>query len=106
MKIAAVEDYLEGKMSVLKICNELSVGQTTVKEWIQIYRSKGKLGLFPTTMNNGYSKELKLKAVKDYLAGSGSFMDISLKYGLRSSTQLKSWIVKYNSHEEIRSSGA
>lgn len=29
-----------------------------------------------------------------------------MKYGLRSKKQFQSWIIKYNGHEEIRSSGA
>ncbi|AOY77019.1 helix-turn-helix domain-containing protein [Clostridium formicaceticum] len=106
IKIAAVEDYLKSKKSVAQICEELSVGNTTVREWIKIYESKGELGLLPMTRNIGYSKELKIKAVEEYLAGNGSALDISMKYGLRSKKQLQNWIMKYNSHEEIKSSEA
>lgn len=56
------------------------------------------------TRNIGYSKELKIKAVEEYLAGNGFALDISMKYGLRSKKQLQNWIMKYNSHEEIKSS--
>ncbi|WP_432402352.1 helix-turn-helix domain-containing protein [Wukongibacter sp. M2B1] len=106
VKIEAVKDYLTGVKSVKKICDELSAGKTTVKEWIRIYRSKGESGLLPQLKNTTYSKELKIAAVEDYLEGKGSFLDISMKYGLRSSSQLKRWVMKYNSHEEIKSSGA
>ena len=106
IKIASVEDYLKGEKSVVKICNELSVGKTTVIEWIKTYQSKGELGLCPKSKNNSYSKELEIKAVEEYLAGNDSLLAISLKYGLRSKKQLQNWIMKYNSHEEIKSSGA
>jgi transposase-like protein len=106
MKIAAVEEYLKGEKSVVKICNELSVGNTTVREWIKIYQEQGEIGLLPTIRNNSYSKELKIKAVEEYLVGNDSLLEISMKYGLRSKKQLQNWIMKYNSHEEIKPSGA
>ncbi len=105
VKVAAVKDYLNGVKGVQKICDELSVSHTSVKAWIKIYRSKGESGLLPQPRNTGYSKELKLAAVEDYLASNGSLIDISIKYGLRSKTQLFNWIMRYNGHEEIKSSG-
>ncbi|MBB6219049.1 transposase-like protein [Anaerosolibacter carboniphilus] len=106
IKRAAVEEYLKGEKSVVEICNELSVGKTTVREWIKIYQKQGEMGLLPTIRNNSYSKELKIKAVEEYLVGNDSLLEISMKYGLRSKKQLQNWIMKYNSHEEIKSSGA
>jgi len=44
---------------------------------------------------NKYSIEFKLKAVKLYEDGCGSYDKISEELGLRSSTQLKSWVEKY-----------
>ena len=43
--------------------------------------------------NNKYSKEMKLQAVKDYLNGEGSYETLKEKYKLRSSTQLKNWVM-------------
>jgi transposase-like protein len=106
IKVAAVEDYLKGMKSVQKISQELSVGKSAIKSWIKIYRSKGAYGLLPKGKNTVYSRELKLTAVEEYLSGNGSLWDISMKYGLRSKTQLERWIMKYNSHEVIKSSGA
>lgn len=105
VKVAAVKDYLNGVKSVQKISDELSVNKSSVKDWIKIYRSKGESGLFPQSRNTSYSKELKIAAVEDYLAGNGSLRDISMKYGLRSKKQLQTWIIKYNGHEEIKPSG-
>ena len=52
--------------------------------------------------NNKYSKEMKLQAVKDYLNGEGSYETLKEKYKLRSSTQLKNWVMWYNSHKEFK----
>ena len=49
-----------------------------------------------------YSTELKLQAVKDYLNGEGSYETLKEKYELRSSTQLKNWVMWYNGHKEFK----
>jgi len=105
IKLEAVENYLNGLKTVRKISNELSVSVSTVEAWIRIYRTKGESGLLPKSKYTGYSKELKITAVEEYLAGNGSLWDISMKYGLRSTNQLQSWIMKYNGYGEITSSG-
>ncbi|MCK4258433.1 MAG: transposase, partial [Halanaerobiales bacterium] len=72
VKVTAVKDYLNGIKSVQKISDELSVNQRSVNEWIRIYRSMGESGRLPQQRNTSYSKELKIAAVEDYLAGTGS----------------------------------
>ncbi len=52
--------------------------------------------------NKKYSEELKLQAVQDYLNGGGSYVTVSKKYGLRSKTQLESWVLWYNGHKEFK----
>ena len=52
--------------------------------------------------NNKYSKEMKLQAVKDYLNGECSYETLKEKYKLRSSTQLKNWVMWYNGHKEFK----
>ncbi len=42
-----------------------------------------------------YSKEFKMKAVKMYEEGNKSYQSLSEELGIRSSTQLKSWVRKY-----------
>ena len=56
--------------------------------------------------NNKYSKEMKLQAVKDYLNGEGSYETLKEKYKLRSSTQLKNWVMWYNGHKEFKERSA
>lgn len=106
IKVSAVEEYLKGLKSVKKISEELSVNKSSVKRWIRIYKSKGASGLICQPKNTSYSKELKIAAIEEYLEGKGSLCGISIKYGLRSESQLVNWIMKYNGHEEIKLSGA
>lgn len=105
IKIKAVEAYLRGEKSSIQIADQLFVSYQVVFEWIKIYNTSGVSGLISSNRNQSYPPELKLAAVQDYLSGRGSQWSVSLKYGLRSRTQLRSWISKYNSHEKIKSSG-
>jgi transposase-like protein len=80
------------------------VGLSSVQQWIRNYESMGA-DAFTLKGNKKYSKELKQQAVSDYLAGRGSLNDICKKYKIRAISKLESWIKKYNSHEELKSSG-
>ncbi len=50
--------------------------------------------------NQKYSKELKTRAVEEYLSG-GRMMDVVRKYELSSKSVLKDWKEKYLEHGEI-----
>ncbi|NBI31166.1 helix-turn-helix domain-containing protein [Chengkuizengella marina] len=105
LKVLAVRNYLNGVKSMKAICKELSVARSSVRQWVSLYRSKGSVGLLPQRKNASYSKELKTEAVKDYLTGKSSIIEMSMKYGLRSQRQLQEWIMKYNGHEEMKPPG-
>lgn len=103
-KLKAVREYFEGKKSQKQLAREYNVSKTTINQWVSVYQGIGEEGLYTTSKNNGYSASIKLAAVKDYLNGIGSQLEICRKYKIRSKTQLQRWILKYNSHEEIKSS--
>ena len=104
-KLSSVNDYLEGKKSMNQIAKDNDVDFHTAKQWVTLYQSLGTNGLICQSRNTSYSIELKFKAVQDYLAGTGSLFCICKKYGIRSTRQLRDWLMKYNSHEKIKSSG-
>ncbi|MEG2571396.1 MAG: transposase, partial [Clostridia bacterium] len=54
--------------------------------------------------NKKYSKELKIKAVEEFLAGNGSQRGICRKYEISSHAQLQEWIKVYNGHKELKES--
>ena len=53
-----------------------------------------------------YSEELKIAAVKSYLAGEGGLRIISKRYGISDHSILRDWIFWYNGHREIKRSSA
>lgn len=104
IKIEYVIQYLEGNISQRSIAKQLGVSLTTVQQWISNYKSMGD-DAFTMTGNKKYSSQLKLSAVLDYLSGLGSQQAICEKYGIRSKSKLQKWILKYNGHKELKSSG-
>lgn len=104
-KIAAIEKYLCGEDSLNHLATLLDVSFQSVKQWLQTYQSLGPNGLLNTSQNTSYSAELKKTAVEDYLAGGGSHMEICKRYGIQSTRQLRDWILKYNGHEKLKTSG-
>ena len=52
--------------------------------------------------NKKYSQELKIAAVKSYLAGEGSLIQTCKKFGILRHKQLQDWIMWYNGHKDIK----
>lgn len=103
-KICAVKEYLEGTISMNSIAEQLGINKESFRQWVAKYESMGT-GAFFTEQNKHYSKDEKEQAVTSYLASEGSFMDICKKYKIHSTAQLKTWVKKYNGHEELKASG-
>ncbi len=103
-KIYYCKKYLSGVLSQRQIANILHVSMTSVQRWLMKYESMGAEA-FVKTRNKTYSKELKEQAVRDYLEGKGSHVEICKKFKIQSPTQLSRWILMYNSHEELKAFG-
>jgi transposase-like protein len=72
--------------------------------WISLYKRDGFAGLTEATQNNHYSKALKLAAIHAYLTGEGTIPELTIKFGLRSGSQLRNWILKYNRDKIVTAS--
>ena len=103
-RLDAVEKYLRHECSMNDLAKQLKVDKTAVRQWIAHYQSFGTEGLQGSSRNKSYSSTLKEAAVRDYLSGSNSQMELCGKYGLKSTTQLRNWISKYNGHDKLKSS--
>ena len=100
-KLKYAQLCFEGKMSIAEACRILDIRKNHVAEWVLRYREQGPLGFQDTGKNNVYSPELKLQAVQSYLNGEGSYALIAAKYGLRESTQLRTWVKMYNNGDNF-----
>lgn len=104
-KIDIVLRCLKGQTTANHEAKLLGINSSRVFEWISLYQSLGEDGLITSSKNTVYSADTKTNAVLDYLSGKGSYATICKKYGIRSSCQLRNWILKYNGHGELKASG-
>jgi transposase-like protein len=104
-KLEYVLKCVEGKDSIRHIATLIGINAESLRQWINNYHSLGVDGLSANYKPHSHSTVLREMAVKDYLAGVGSQSDICKKYGLRSKGMLHRWVMKYNSHEELKTSG-
>ena len=105
-KIRICEDYLSGKRSASDLCltHGLSKGKPpgTFWRWISQYQQSGPAAFIKTNGNRSYSKDLKEKAVKEYLEGKGSLLDICARFNISTEGTLSDWIKCYNANMELK----
>ena len=104
-KVKIVSEYIDGTYGFLEICRRYNINQGSLKNWKRLYETFGWSGLKTGSKTTYYSRETKEAAVKDYLSHELTFQEILKKYQIRSGTQLKKWIKKYNGCEILKSSG-
>lgn len=92
-----------GEISIRAASQEVGMDPETIRGWIARYEAEGADGFLPRRQNRVCPPEMKRQAVREYLSGAGSLMEISKKYHLRSKTQRQDWIKVYNAHRDFNS---
>lgn len=64
-------------------------------EWAAKYETEGVEAFLPRK-NRRYEPEEKLNAIKEYLSGEATQIEICQKYKIRSTSRLREWIKVYN----------
>lgn len=101
-KLAILQEHEMGK-SIPEIARKYDIHTSTFENWRHRYERYGIEGLKIRTQQKGYTAEIKLQAVLDYLSGKYSQNEIIDKYKIASRTQLINWVKKYNSHSYLKS---
>lgn len=101
-RMHAVQEYIDGKGGYKAIAAKYGITYQTLQKMAVRGKTKGIEAIKAQVPNRKYSKELKYKAVKDYLEGKGSQTDICLKYGIKTNTTLQDWIKCYNSGKNLK----
>lgn len=104
-KLMITEKYIEGKIGFREACRVYGMAQSALKDWKRLYDTFGPSGLMDGNVCTHYDVEDKKNAVLDYLEGKLTMSEILTKYKIRSTTQLRKWIKKYNCHIGFKSSG-
>ena len=84
------------QVGISKVATKYHIGKSTLKRWRVLYQYQGLAGLNPSHYNQRYSKEFKVSLVEQYLGSNESIRQFAIKHGLRSSHQLRQWLIQYN----------
>lgn len=99
-KAKIARDCILGEISINKAGKLYGVDNSTIRDWIRIYKVEGATALIDNRKYRHYSPEQKEAAVKAYLAGEGSLREICRKYNIRAKNMLMDWIKVYNGQKE------
>lgn len=105
VKLITVINIINNRVGLKDAARSLGIAYQSIQKWIAIYKGFGTEGFNKRNENHKYTSELKEQAVTEYLGGNSSLMDICIKYKIRSHNQLQDWIMKYNSHNKLKTSG-
>ena len=105
---------VQEKIDLIRRCQTGELGKTeasriagvdlkTIYHWLSRYEAEGESGFMAYSRNRVYAPEVKLNAVRDYLSGKGSQLEICKKYKIRNTHCLRGWIKVYNAHGDFSS---
>lgn len=102
-KVKLIRRCLNGEFGVSEAGRYAGIDHKTIRRWIARYEIDGAAGFLLQKRNRVYSAEVKRCAVKDYLSGKGSLLDICKEYKIKDDYQLRNWIKVYNAHGDFSS---
>ena len=101
-KLRIAQACENGTISLNEAAEQMGVHHSVVDDWVRLYRTEGQGAFLPREANRRYAPEVKEAAVKDYLSGRGSIREICKIYEIRSTHQLRDWIMVYNGHKDFK----
>ena len=101
-KIRTAKACANGTISLNAAAEQLGIHQSVVDDWVRLYQTEGIGAFLPREANRRYDPVVKEAAVKDYLSGRDSLRGICKIYKIRSTRQLRDWIMVYNGHKDFK----
>lgn len=102
-KIDLIRRCQTGELGKTEASRIAGVALKTIYHWLARYEAEGESGFMAYSRNRVYTPEAKLNAVRDYLSGKGSQLEICKKYKIRNTHCLRGWIKVYNAHGDFSS---
>ena len=100
-RIAAVQEYIDGKGGYKTISKKYGINCERFRQMVITAKINGIEAVRIRRINKKYSAETKLAAVKKYLEGKCSQLEICAKYQITQSSVLRQWISCYNSGKDF-----
>ena len=101
-RIAAVQEYLDGKGSYEGIAKKYGIVPETLRRKVIYAKTNGIESIRSSHTNKRYSAETKLKAVTEYLRGKESQVEICRRYHISDTKVFRRWISCYNSGKDFK----
>lgn len=103
-KLALINEFEASGQSSKAFGKANGLGEHTVAQWLDRYYRDGLDGLREAKKNQHYSSAFKLQVIYAFLNGEGSAQELAMKYGLRSFSQVMTWVSKYNRDKTVTAS--
>lgn len=96
------QEYLNGNCSRKDLSKKYNIPESTIRDWINVYKTHGINAFINTTENKQYTKDFKIQCVEAVLKGESSVLDVVSQYQISSSHMLREWISLYNANRELK----
>lgn len=100
-KLQILQEVENEDLSLSSASRKYDINLSTIKDWILKYESLGIDSLEESRTWSHYTSEFKEMAVKSYLNQEGSYRNICVKYGIRDTKTLRSWVTRYNTGNSL-----
>ncbi|MGB0838356.1 MAG: transposase [Flavobacteriaceae bacterium] len=97
-KLSAVEKVLYSKCSIVKVCEELGIEKSILRQWVKVYNLYGSKGLEPRSRNTKYTYSFKLKVIKSIDKNGLSFREASIQFNIPSNSTVRNWYLNYQNN--------
>lgn len=104
-KYTILMEYADGIGTIREITTKYDINDDTYFIWRYNFDKYGINGLRGSKTSKKYSKELKDRAICDYLSGDYSLRELARKYEISSKEVLRGWINRHNGHRELTATG-
>lgn len=100
--IEAVQEYLEGKGSYRSIARKYGINYERFRQLAIRAKTEGIEAVKTRSTNKKYQVETKIKAVREYMEGKYSLVEICSRYQISGHSVLIQWIKWYNSGRDFK----
>lgn len=93
-KLALITELQSSSLSITAFSKQHGLDHHTIGQWELRLQRDSINGLIATTKNQHYSKAFKQMIIHAYLNGEGTLQELTNKYQMRSTSQLRNWLIK------------
>ncbi|MDO7794864.1 IS66 family insertion sequence element accessory protein TnpA [Lactiplantibacillus plantarum] len=93
-KLALITELQSSSLSITAFSKQHGLDYHTIGQWELRLQRDSINGLIAITKNQHYSKAFKQMIIHAYLNGEGTLQELTNKYQMRSTSQLRNWLIK------------